>query len=161
MVPIDIGLIAGGASVVALAASATTYYFQNRNYREMNERVDGLNHKLNQIEVLENRVFSEAAESEEFEKSISELSERLFHLIKRKYDLESVTTYKEMSEALEDLETNDDKTKEHLQELFDYLMKLEYADRDLSNQEKAVVRQLAYSLIRTAGPDLEIPEQGK
>lgn len=161
MASIDIGLIAGGASVAALTASATTYYFQNRNYSELRQRVDEIDQKLDQIEVLENRVFSEAADSEEFEKSISDLSERLFHLIKDKYDLESVTTYKEMSEELDKLETDDEDTKEHLQELFDYLIKLEYADRELSNQEKAVVRQLAYSLIRTAGPDLELPGQSK
>lgn len=103
---------------------------------------------------IEERVMEKDPEYEDFEETISNLSERLFSLIKAKYKLEGVTTYDEMVEELEETDRGDEDTREDLIRFFKYIEELEYDDEDLSEADKAMIRQSAFNLLRKAGPSL-------
>lgn len=146
-------VLALGTSVVSLSIATWSYYYAYRSKQEMKSKVSVLESSLEEVKYVENEVFEKSADEEEFKKNISDISERLFNLIKDKYDLEEVTTYQEMNDALENLDVEDDETKQSLQKLFKYFVKIEYSEEELTEEEKAIVRQAAFSLIRTVGPD--------
>lgn len=151
---ISINTISLGISTASLLAVLTSYLVIRRKLEQKSEQVDQIEQKIEEIQLVENKVFGDSSDPEKFEENISQLAERLFELIKSKYQLEDVTTYQEMIDKLKSMDEGDEETREDLINLFQYFVELEYSEEELSQEEKAIVRQAAFSLIRRAGPNL-------
>jgi hypothetical protein len=140
-------------SVGAVISAGAVYVLHRRKISRLEEETDNNSRKIEEILEFEERVFDSESEFEEFEDDLSDLSERLFHLIKNKYNLEA-TTYDEAIEKIDSMDVEDEDRKEALEKLFKYVTELEYSDEEPSEEQKAVIRQAAFKLIRTTAPAL-------
>lgn len=126
--------------------------------REKIRRLEDVTEELseNQAELIqiEEHVLKKDPDYEDFERTISELSEKLFNLIRDRYGFEDVTTYKEMIDSLEDLES-EDPIVEDIITFFEYLEEIEYSEEEIDEKDKALVRQAAFRLLRKSGSTLE------
>lgn len=147
-------------SAGAVLAASTVYILHRKKLENLEEQVESNTERVDEIMEFEERVFENEGESEEFEKDLSDLSERLFHMLKEKYDLE-VTTYEEAIEKIDEMDVEDEERKQALEELFEYITELEYSDEEPSEEQKALIRQAAFKLIRTTAPALRNRETGK
>jgi hypothetical protein len=145
-------------SVGAVISAGAVYVLHRRKISRLEEETDNNSRKIEEILEFEERVFDSESEFEEFEDDLSDLSERLFHLIKNKYNLEA-TTYDEAIEKIDSMDVEDEDRKEALEKLFKYVTELEYSDEEPSEEQKAVIRQAAFKLIRTTAPALRNQEQ--
>jgi hypothetical protein len=145
-------------SVGAVISAGAVYVLHRRKISRLEEETDNNSRKIEEILEFEERVFDSESEFEEFEDDLSDLSERLFHLIKNKYNLEA-TTYDEAIEKIDNMDVEDEDRKEALEKLFKYVTELEYSDEEPSEEQKAVIRQAAFKLIRTTAPALRNQEQ--
>ncbi|MFT4892542.1 MAG: hypothetical protein ACI8Z7_000322 [Candidatus Nanohaloarchaea archaeon] len=150
-------LALSGGSMLAVGA---VYFLHRRKINSMKEEMDENSRKLDEVLEFEERVFDEEQNFEEFEQDLSDLSERLFHLIKDKYDLE-VTNYDEAIDKIDQMEVEDEDRKEALEKLFEYVTDLEYSEEEPSEEQKAMIRQAAFKLIRTTAPALRNQEQDR
>jgi hypothetical protein len=144
-------------SAGAVISAGTVYILHRRKTNALHDQIDQNSRRIDEILEFEERVFDEETDFEEFEDDLSDLSERLFHLIKDKYDLE-VTTYEEAIDEIDGMEVEDEDRKEALESLFEYVTELEYSDNEISEEQKALIRQAAFKLIRTTGPALRNQE---
>lgn len=154
------------ASILVVAASllsliavilAAAALFLAKNRLASKQQIKQLRRDFEQVKTVEDEVLEEGVSYEEFEKDIDDLAERLFHLVRSKYDFEA-KTYQETIDKLEEMNVEDEKTKQSLIDFFNYLIELDYAEGGLSAEDRAVLRQAAYNLIRKTGHGLE--EQG-
>ncbi|MFT4867790.1 MAG: hypothetical protein ACI9LV_000394 [Candidatus Nanohaloarchaea archaeon] len=144
-------------SAGAVISAGTVYILHRRKLNGIKEELDQNSRRIDEILEFEERVFDEETDFEEFEDDLSDLSERLFHLLKDKYDLE-VTTYDEAIDKIEEMEVEDEDRKEALKSLFEYVTEIDYGDKEISEEQKALIRQAAFKLIRTTGPALRSQE---
>lgn len=146
-------------SAGAVVAAGTVYVLHRRKIKQIEQQVDQNNRKIDEVLEFEERVFDEESDFEDFEDDLSDLSERLFHLLKQKYDLQA-TTYEEAIEKIDEMDVEDEDRQEALESLFKYVTEIEYSEREPSEEQKALIRQAAFKLIRTTAPALRNQEQG-
>lgn len=150
--------IPGFLSAFAIIISAAFFYFLYMRVSGVEEEVDELEEDVKGLEI-ETRAFEDSGiEDEEdlFEENIRDLAERLFALLKTKHDVEEVTTYREMTDVLEDMDADDSELKEELLNFYESAIRLEYSDEDLSESERERMKQTAVDLIKRTGQDLEV-----
>lgn len=150
--------IPGFLSALAIIISAAFFYFLYMRVSGVEEEVDELEEDVKGLEI-ETRAFEDSGiEDEEdlFEENIRDLAERLFALLKTKHDVEEVTTYREMTDVLEDMDADDSELKEELLNFYESAIRLEYSDEDLSESERERMKQTAVDLIKRTGQDLEV-----
>ena len=143
-----LGLV-GAASFISLGLSVLGAW----KFSRLKRRMDELSQKTGNLMEIEETVMAKNTNYEDFERTISNLSEKLFALVKKEYGIEA-TTYEEMIEELEELES-DEKIVDDLEKFFKYIEQLEYSDRELTEKDKALVRQAAFRLLRRSGTSLE------
>lgn len=143
-----LGLV-GAASFISLGLSILGAW----KFSRLKERMDELSEKTGNLMEIEETVMAKNTNYEDFERTISNLSEKLFALVKKEYGIEA-TTYEEMIEELEELDS-DKKLVDDLEKFFRYIEQLEYSDRELTEKDKALVRQAAFRLLRRSGTSLE------
>lgn len=144
-------------SSVAIAGAGIIYYKLNRDLSEVMDDVKELRTDVNGLEI-ENRAFNDStAEDEEdmFEKNVRDLAEKLFALLKTKHGVDDVTTYREMTDIIEEMDADDDQLKEELLNFYEAAIRLEYSDDELSEEEKERMKQTAIDLIKKTGQSLE------
>lgn len=144
-----------GISLTAVGSSLVSYYLLRKRMEKVEERARGIDEKMEEMRIVE--IFNES-NSEDLSENLKGFSQRLFHILKSKYDLEHVTTYEEMISELEEKNVEDTESKEDALNLFNFLMNLEYSDKQPSKEEKSQARKAAFSLVRKAGPALRKPE---
>lgn len=152
--------VSGFLSVSAIVVSAVLFYFLYKRVSGVEEEVDELEDDVKGLEI-ETRAFEDSGiEDEEdlFEENIRDLAERLFVLLKTKHDVEEVTTYREMTDVLKDMEADDSELKEELLDFYESAIRLEYSDEDLSDSERERMKQTAVDLIKRTGQNLEVQE---
>lgn len=142
-------IFSGAISIMALLISMKVV----RDTRRIRRNVEKLSNRQSQLMEVEKHVLEKNPDYEDFEQTIANLSEKLFTLVKDRYGFEA-TTYEEMIEELEDLKS-DDEIVDDLESFFKYLEEMEYSDRELEEEDKALIRQAAFRLLRRAGPALE------
>lgn len=147
--------INGVIGLTGVALSLTVFFVLYRKIGSLKSDLNDIAKHQRELMNIEERVMEKDPEYEDFEETVSNLSERLFSLIKSKYDLEGVTTYEEMIEELDGTDQGDDDTREDLIKFFNYIEDLEYGTGELSEEDKAMIRQSAFNLLRKAGPSLE------
>lgn len=145
------------------AALASSVYF----YRQLGEKVEDISQEVNDLErdikslQIESEAFGEEEITEEmdkdelFEKNVRKLAERLFALLKTKHGVDDVTTYKEMQDVLQDMDSEDQELKEELMDFYETAIRLEYSNEELSEAEREKMKQTAVDLIKKTGQDLK------
>lgn len=144
-------------SSTAIAATGIVYYKLNRDLADVMSEVEKLQKDVNGLEI-ENRAFDDSgAEDDEdmFEENVRDLAEKLFALLKTKHGVEGVTTYREMTDVIEDMDADDSQLKDELLNFYEAAIRLEYSDDELSEQEKERMKQTAVDLIKKTGQSLE------
>jgi len=147
-------------SSAAVASAGIIYYKLNKDLSEVMAEVKELRTDVNGLEI-ENRAFNESASEDEedmFEKNVRDLAEKLFALLKTKHGVDDVTTYREMTDIIEEMDADDDQLKNELLSFYEAAIRLEYSDDELSKEEKERMKQTAIDLIKKTGQSLE--EQG-
>lgn len=146
------------ASALAIAAIATVYYLLNKKVSAIEETVDKLHQDLEELQI-ENQAFEdpvvEQDEDDLFEKNIKDLAERLFELLKARNDVEDVTTYREMTDVIKDMDADDPELKDELVDFYESAIRLEYSDDQLSEPEKEKMKRTAIDLIKRTGQSPE------
>ncbi|MEF8880841.1 MAG: DUF4515 domain-containing protein [Candidatus Nanohaloarchaea archaeon] len=151
-----ITLSAVAASSVSVAGVAITYYKFSKEISRITSEMNDIKDDVNSLEI-ENRAFEDtAADSEEnmFENNVRELAEKLFTLLKKKHGVDDVTTYKEMTEAIRDMDAEDDELKNELIDFYQSVTRLEYSDDKLPEDEKESMKRTAIDLIKKTGQSL-------
>ncbi len=150
--------INGVVGLTGVAFSLIFFFILYRKIGSLKSDLNDLANHQRELMNIEERVMEKDPDYEDFEETVSNLSERLFSLIKSKYNLEGVTTYEEMIGELEETDQGDDDTREDLIRFFNHIEDIEYGTDELSEEDKAMIRQSAFNLLRKAGPSLEEAE---
>lgn len=146
-----IGAATGGLSALLVLSASVLIW---KRAKDLEDRVDLLSKKQNEIRKVESKILAEDPSYEEFEKTVSDIAERLFSITKSRYEMKDVTTYQEIIEKLDRIEDEEDYTDD-LRDFFQKIENMKYSEEGLSQAEKALIRQSAYNLIRKVEPDLE------
>jgi uncharacterized tellurite resistance protein B-like protein len=157
MVPQVLEIASIGIAGFTLIVSLTLFHLARKRMVELESDLADIAERQKKLMQIEKGVMEKNPDYENFEKTVTNLSERLFQLVKEKYGFGGVTTYEEIIEALEELDQDED-IIDDLEEFFRYLEKIEYSDEDLDPEDKAIIRQSAFRLLRRAGSGLEQAE---
>lgn len=150
---------------VLLSAAAVTgvvylYYRFTDRFSRVSKDISDLKRDINSMQI-ESKAFGDEEIDEDmdqdelFEENVRKLAERLFVLLKTKHDMDDVTTYREMEEVVQDMDTEDEQLKEELMKFYDSAIRLEYSDEELSDEERERMKQTAIDLIKRTGQVLE------
>jgi vacuolar-type H+-ATPase subunit I/STV1 len=148
---IIIGAATGFLSALLVLSASLIIW---KRSRKLEEEIDNISQRQKQIREIENHILAEDPSPQEFEKTVSDLAERLFSIAKSKYGMDDVTTYQEMVDELDSLD-EDKRVSSELGKFFEKVENLKYSEEGLSEAEKALIRQSAYNLIRKVEPNLE------
>jgi DNA mismatch repair ATPase MutS len=149
MSPSVIGVSAAVIAVISVIGNLILW----RKASSMSSELERISEQTGNLMQMEKYVLEKEPDYEDFERTISNLSERLFALVKDRYETEA-TTYEEMIDELEDM-SDGDEIVDDLVSFFEYMEEMEYSDTELSEKDKALIRQAAFRLLRRAGPALE------
>ena len=143
-------------SIAATIAGGALFYIIMQKLSDVEGEIDELEEDVDELEIETHAFEDEPSEDEEdlFQENIHELAERLFNLLKSKHDVKGVTTYQEMAEFIEEMDSDDPDLKSELLEFYDTAIRLEYSDEDLSDDEKEKMKRNAIDLIKRTGQDL-------
>jgi hypothetical protein len=151
------GLLAAaslGVSGFTLVIALTLFHLARKRMVELESNLAELSSRQKELLEVEEAVMEKHPDYEEFERTVSNLSERLFQLVRAKYDLGEITTYEEMIQALQEMDVEDE-VVDDLINFFEYLEKIEYSDEELDEADRAMIRQAAFRLLRKAGSNLK------
>lgn len=140
-----------GTAGFTLIISLTLFHLARKRMVELESNLAEVAERQKELLEIEQHVMSKHPDYEDFEKTVSNLSERLFSLVRSRYDFEGVTTYEEMVDALYEMDSDDDIVND-LINFFRYLEQMEYTENDMDEADRAMIRQAAFRLLRRAGP---------
>lgn len=146
-----VGAATGIVSAVLVVSASVILW---RRTKDLEEQVEKLSRRQKRVREVENKVLAKNPSYDEFEEIISDLAERLFSIAKSKYGLEGVTTYEEIEEDLQEV-GEERKLADDMIDFFQKIQDMKYSEEDLSEAEKALIRQSAYNLIRRVEPGQE------
>lgn len=147
-------LIGASTSIISVGLVLAASLIIWRRVKSLEGEIREISQRQKEVKEIENKVLAKDPSYTEFEKTVSDLAERLFSLAKSAYEMEEVTTYQEMIDRLDDLETQDE-TPEELIGFFEKVDGLKYSEKGLKEAQKALIRQSAYNLIRKVEPSPE------
>ena len=100
--------------------------------------------------LLEKVVVPEVTETELFKESLSNLSKRIFQILKRTYNLKA-TTLSELLEEVRTIPIEDKELKKKLIDFIDSIITLEYSGRTPTQRERMKIKTQAIELIKRMG----------
>ncbi len=153
MIPQLLEILSLGIAGFTLIVSLTLFHLARKRMVELESDLAKVAERQKKLMQIEKGVMEKNPDYEDFEKTMRNLSERLFQLVKEKYSLSGATTYEEIIESLQEME-EEGEIVEDLIDFFKYLEKIEYAEEELKPEDKAIIRQSAFNLLRRAGSDL-------
>ncbi|MFB6099738.1 MAG: hypothetical protein ABEK16_00560 [Candidatus Nanohalobium sp.] len=143
-----------GVSGFTLIITLTLFHLARKRMVELESDLAELSRRQKELLEVEEAVMERHPSYEDFEKTVSNLSERLFQLVREKYELGEITTYEEMIQVLQEMDSEDE-VVDDLINFFEYLEKIEYSEEELDEADRAMIRQAAFRLLRKAGSSLE------
>jgi hypothetical protein len=157
MVPQLLEITSIGIAGFTLIVSLTLFHLARKRMVELESDLADMSERQKKLMQIEKGVMEKNPDYAHFEQTVSNLSERVFQLVKDKYSMTGVTTYEEIIDELDETE-NEDAIIDDLKEFFRYLEKIEYSDEELEPGDKAIIRQSAFRLLRRSGSELEEAE---
>jgi hypothetical protein len=146
-------------SIAAVGGISYVYYRFNKQFSELSDEMSDMQRDVESLQI-ESEAFGQDLDQESldkdelFEENVRNLAEKLFALLKTKHGMEDVTTYREMEDVIEDMDTDDEKLKEELMNFYESAIRLEYSDEELDEQERERMKQTAVDLIKRTGQSL-------
>ncbi|HIQ49780.1 MAG TPA: hypothetical protein EYH56_01150 [Nanoarchaeota archaeon] len=127
------------------------FYFKKR-FEETENELKKLRAVVNKISfdfTLERML--NASSSEIMRKRITELGEKIFDYLKKKYNLEKVTTYMEMKKRIEQMNNIPEDEKENILEFLENMIYIEYSSKPLSPKRREKIKEIIITMLRKMG----------
>ncbi len=134
------------------------FFIMRKNFEKIENEIKKLRAIVNKLsfDLLIDRLFESTGEVAR--KKISELGERIFELLKKKYNMNDVTTYMEMKKRIEKIEM-DEEEKAEIMEFLNAMIYLEYSARTLSSKKKERLRKILVRMLRKVAGSQQALEQ--
>ncbi len=135
------------------------FFIIRKNFEKIENEIKKLRAIVNKLsfDLLVDRLFESTGEVAR--KKISELGERIFEFLKKKYNMNDVTTYMEMKKRFEKMEM-DEEEKAEIMEFLNAMIYLEYSARTLSTRRKDKIRKILVRMLRKVAGSQQALEQG-
>ncbi len=135
------------------------FFIIRKNFEKIEKEIKKLRAIVNKLsfDLLIDRLFESTGEVAR--KKISELGERIFELLKKKYNMNDVTTYMEMKKRIEKMEM-DEEEKAEIMEFLNAMIYLEYSAKTLSTKRKEKLRKILVRMLRKVAGSQQALEQG-
>ena len=142
----------GAGLLLAFCILAFQFYYFKKKFEEAENQIKKLRAVLNKISfdfTLE-RILN-ASSSEAMRKKLIELGEKIFEYLKRKYNLEGVTTYMEMKKRIEQMNNISEEEKGDILEFLENMTYIEYSSKALSPKRREKIKEIIITMLRKMG----------
>ncbi len=147
-----IELALAGVLVLALGIAGFQFYYFKKRFEETENEIKKLRAVLNKISFdLTLDKILDASSSEAMRKKLIDLGEKIFEYLKRKYNLEGVTTYMEMKKRIEELENVPEDEKEDAIEFLENMIYIEYSSKPIPPRRKEKIKKILITMLRKMG----------
>ncbi len=137
--------------LIALGMACFEFYYFKKRQEELANEIKRLRAVINKISF--DITIEKILETTEGlgRKKLTELGERIFEFLKKRYSLENVTTYMEMKKRIEEMDSIPEEEKEDVLEFLENMIYLEYSSKPLTGRRKEKMKELLMKMLRTMG----------
>lgn len=147
-----IEVVFGIVLVLALGIASFQFYYFKKKFEETENEIKKLRAVLNKISFdLTLDKILDSSSSEAMRKKLIDLGEKIFEYLKRKYNLEGVTTYMEMKKRIEEMNNIPEDEKEDAIEFLENMIYIEYSSKPLPPKRKEKIKRVLITMLRKMG----------